>query len=113
MTRRRLVMNSTLVLVLALLSGVLLGVVFFGGLWWTVRRGLLSHVPALWFSASSLIRTAVALVGIYVVSHSEWRRLLACVLGFFLARVVVMHVSSKLAARADLPRLRRRREFEF
>jgi F1F0 ATPase subunit 2 len=106
-------MNSTLVLVLALLGGVLLGVLFFGGLWWTVRRGLHSPTPALWFSASSLIRTAVALLGLYVISHGERRRLLACLIGFFLARVVVMHVSRKLAALADLTRLRRRREFEF
>jgi F1F0 ATPase subunit 2 len=94
---------SVLALALALLSGVLLGAIFFGGLWWTVRRGLLSPVPALWFSASSLLRTAVALGGFYVVSHGEWRRLLACLLGFFLSRIVVMHVSHKLAALADPP----------
>jgi F1F0 ATPase subunit 2 len=106
-------MSSTPILVPALLSGVLLGAMFFGGLWWTVRRGLLSPVPALWFSASSLIRAAVLLGGFYVVSHAEWRRLLACLLGFFLARVVVMHVSRKLAALADPSNLRRRREFEL
>jgi F1F0 ATPase subunit 2 len=106
-------MNSTLVLAIALLSGTLLGVIFFGGLWWTVRRGLLSPVAALWFSASSLIRIAAAAGGFYVVSHGEWQRLLACLLGFFVARIVVMQVSRKLAALAHLPRLRRRCEFEF
>jgi hypothetical protein len=60
-----------------------------------------------------LIRTAVALGGFYVVSHAEWRRLLVCLLGFFLARLVVMNMSHKLAALADLPRSGRRREFEF
>jgi F1F0 ATPase subunit 2 len=113
MIRRRIVMNSTLVLVFALFSGVFLGVVFFGGLCWTVRRGLLSPLPALWFSASSLIRAVLAVVGFYVVSHGEWRRLLACLLGFFLARIVVMQVSRKLAVLAHFPRLRRRRELEF
>lgn len=104
-------MSSALVWVLGLLSGALLGLIFFGGLWWTVRRGLLSPVPALWFSVSWLIRTAVALGGFYVVSHGEWQRLLACLLGFFLARIVLMHVSRK---RITLPGpLRRRREFEF
>jgi F1F0 ATPase subunit 2 len=106
-------MNSTVVLVLALLSGALLGVIFFGGLWWTVRRGLLSPVPALWFSASSLIRIGVALLGFYVVSHGGWQRLLACLLGFFLARIVVVHVSRKGTAFADLSRSRLRREFEL
>jgi F1F0 ATPase subunit 2 len=91
------------VLALAFLSGVLLGVIFFGALWWTVRRGLLSPVPALWFSASSLIRTGVALGGFYIVSQGEWRRLLACLLGFFLARIVVLQASRKLAALEDPP----------
>jgi F1F0 ATPase subunit 2 len=104
---------TSILIALALLSGILLGVIFFGGLWWTVRRGLLSPVPAMWFSASSLIRTAVALAGFYVVSCGEWRRLLACLLGFFLARIVVMHVSHKLAALAHPPRPRPRHEFEF
>jgi F1F0 ATPase subunit 2 len=104
---------SALVLALSLLSGALLGVIFFGGLWWTVRRGLLSPVPVVWFSASSLIRTAVALEGFFVVSHGEWQRLLACLLGFLLARIAVMHVSRKFAARVDFLGSRRRREFEF
>jgi F1F0 ATPase subunit 2 len=106
-------MSSTLVWVFALFSGVLLGVIFFGGLLWTVRRGLLSLLPALWFSASWLIRTALVLVGFYVVSHGEWQRLLGCLLGFFLARILVVHVSRKLVALAHFPRLGRRREFEF
>jgi F1F0 ATPase subunit 2 len=103
MARDRMMMNSTPVLALALLSGALLGVIFFGGLWWTVRHGLLSPVPALWFTASSLIRTAVILGGLYVVSHGEWRRLMACLFGFFLARIVVMHASRKLVAFAAPP----------
>jgi F1F0 ATPase subunit 2 len=99
-------MISTLTLALALLGGILLGVIFFGGLWWTVRHGLLLPAPALWFSASSLIRTAVALGGFYVVSHGEWRRLLACLLGFFLARIIVMHASRKLAALTAPPMIK-------
>ena len=36
-------MNETGSLVLALLTGVLLGAMFFGGLWWTVRKGAASR----------------------------------------------------------------------
>jgi F1F0 ATPase subunit 2 len=105
MTSDRAMINSALALALGLSSGILLGAIFFGGLWWTVRRGLLSRVPALWFSASSLLRTAVALAGFYVVSQGDWPKLLACLLGFFLARIVVMHESGKLAARG-YPRIK-------
>jgi F1F0 ATPase subunit 2 len=75
---------------LAALSGVLLGGIFFGGLWWTTRRGMLSTAPALWFSGSLLIRTIAALGGFYVVSQGEWSRLPACLLGFLLARSVII-----------------------
>jgi hypothetical protein len=51
-------MNETVILVLAGSAGVLLGVFFFGGLWWTVRRGLSSKRPALCFSAASCCERA-------------------------------------------------------
>jgi F1F0 ATPase subunit 2 len=75
---------------LAALSGILLGGMFFGGLWWTIRRGMLSTTPALWFSGSLLIRTTAALGGFYVVSQGERLRLPACLLGFFLARFMII-----------------------
>ncbi len=74
---------------MASLAGILLGAVFFGGLWWTVRKGLSSQLSALWFFGSLLLRTGIALAGFYFVSHGEWPKLLACLLGFLLARVAV------------------------
>ncbi len=83
-------MDDPLTLVLALLVGALLGVVFYGGLWWTVRKGVTSPRPALWFFGSMLARTGVVLVGFYLVSGGRWERLLACLLGFVVARVLVV-----------------------
>jgi F1F0 ATPase subunit 2 len=91
-------MTSKLDLALAALSGVLLGVGFFGGLWWTVQRGILSAAPALWFLGSLLIRTAAVVGGFYLVSQGDWRRLLVCLLGFLLARFAVMRVSQTFTA---------------
>jgi F1F0 ATPase subunit 2 len=87
---RRTAMIKGLEFGLAALSGLLLGGMFFGGLWWTIRRGTLSRAPALWFSGSLLIRTTAALGGFYVVSQGEWLRLPACLLGFLLARFVII-----------------------
>ena len=39
-------------------AGALLGVFFFGGLWWTVQKGVASERPAFWFLGSLLVRTA-------------------------------------------------------
>jgi len=82
-------MNETLTWALAGLAGGLLGAIFFGGLWWTVRKGISSPRPALWFLGSALLRMSIVLAGFYFVSGGEWKRLVACLVGFIIARVVV------------------------
>ncbi|MEP7366587.1 MAG: ATP synthase subunit I [Acidobacteriota bacterium] len=86
-------MHESVGLVMALLAGVFLGSVFFGGLWWTVRRGLSSKQPALWFFGSTLLRTAIVLAGFYLVSGGHWQRLVACLLGLVIARQLVIPIT--------------------
>lgn len=97
-------MSEAATLVLAWLAGGVLGLFFFGGLWWTVRKGVTAQQPALWFIGSILLRMCVALAGFYIVSNRHLDRLLFCLLGFFLARMVVMRltrVSEKPACLAE------------
>ncbi len=82
-------MNEALRLALALVVGMLLGAVFFGGLWWTVRKGVSAKQPALWFLGSLLLRIGIVLTGFYFVSGGHWERLLVCLLGFVIARFIV------------------------
>lgn len=82
-------MNDIFILVLAGMAGGVLGAIFFGGLWWTVRKGLASPQPALWFFVSMLLRTGITLAGFYFVGGGHWERLLLCLAGFLLARLVV------------------------
>ena len=81
--------TETFPLVLAGIAGGALGAIFFGGLWWTVRQGVWSRQPALWFLGSMLLRTTVTLAGLYFVGREHWERWLLCLLGFVLARLVV------------------------
>ncbi len=80
------------ILALSLVAGLVLGGIFFGGLWWTIRRGVASARPWLWFGGSLILRLGVALGGFYYVSGGEWQRLLACLLGFLLARLTVIQL---------------------
>ena len=82
-------MNDFLFLAPALAAGLLLGAFFFGGLWWTVIRGVSSQRPALWFFGSMLLRMSITLAGFYFVGRENWERWLLCLLGFVLARLVV------------------------
>ena len=83
-------MSDNFSLALALIAGALLGVFFFGGLWWTVRKGVTSHWPAFWFLGSLLLRTSVILVGFLLVSEREFVKLLVCFLGFLFAKVTIV-----------------------
>lgn len=84
-------MAETLLLLLALAGGLMLGVFFYGGLLWTVQRGLGSPRPALRFLASYLLRTGIAMAGFYALSD-RWPKLLMCLLGFLAARSLVMRL---------------------
>ncbi len=75
--------------VLSVTVGFVIGLFFFAGLWWTVRRAVISKYPALWFIGSMLLRVAVTLAGFYWVSADQWWRLLLCTAGFIVARPVV------------------------
>jgi F1F0 ATPase subunit 2 len=86
-------MNEPLSLALALVTGVLLGAMFFGGLWWTVRKGVSSKRPALWIFCSLLLRMSIALAGVYLICAGHWERLLVCLLGFVIARLIVMRLT--------------------
>jgi F1F0 ATPase subunit 2 len=82
-------MNETLSLTPALVSGILLGAIFFSGLWWTVCKSVSSKRPALWFFGSLLLRMSIALAGFYFVSGGHWERLLVCLVGFVMARLIM------------------------
>lgn len=80
-------MNESLTLALALGAGLLLGTAFFVGLWWTVRQAVSSRWVFLWFLGSMLLRTGLVVFGLYLVCGADWKRWLAGLLGFVIARL--------------------------
>ena len=83
-------MSDNLSLTLVFFAGGLLGVFFFGGLWWTVSRGVTSDWPAVWFLGSLLLRTGMMLAGFLLVSQGDYIKLAVCFLGFLLTRFVIV-----------------------
>lgn len=86
-------MSDLSVWLLAWAAGGVLGAIFFGGLWWTVRRSLTSAQPALWLFGSLLLRITLVLAGFYLVAGGRWERALACLLGFVMARGLLIWLS--------------------
>lgn len=88
---------------LAAAAGVLIGLLYFGMLWWTVRRMVSARSPALLAMASFLIRTAVAAAGIVAVARGKPLPLLAAVAGFLVGRTILVRiVGAPLRAAIDV-----------
>lgn len=83
-------MSEAIIIPVILIVGILLGIFFFGGLWWTTKRGLVSKYPALWFLGSLLIRIGITVTIFYFISRDHWERALFCLLGFIIARSIIM-----------------------
>jgi F1F0 ATPase subunit 2 len=86
-------MNEFLYLLIALLEGVLLGVFFFGGLWWTVRKLSSAKHVALLFLGSMVLRTGIVVLGFYFIIGDNWQHLIAGLLGFVIARMVITRLT--------------------
>jgi F1F0 ATPase subunit 2 len=89
-------MNETLFMILAFIGGLVLGVLFFGGLWLTVKKSVTSKIPALWVFGSFFLRIGITLIGFYYLSLGHWQRLLICVLGFVAARYIVIRFTKSI-----------------
>ena len=84
----------------AILGGFALGTFFFVGLWWTVRRGVISAQPAVVFLGSVVFRTLAVMVGFYCLSRGDWRNVVGSLAGFVLARFFVTR-SARFSFRAE------------
>lgn len=85
-------------LALVLLFGAALGLVFFGGLWWTALRMARPGHSALLPLASYLVRMAVFVGGFLFALQGAWERALACLAGFLAARALVRRRVARAAS---------------
>lgn len=83
-------MNESLVVVLSLASGILLGLFYFGGLWMTLAHLGQSRQPALLTLASFLARSALCLYGFYLVAGHGLEALAFCLAGFISLKLALI-----------------------
>lgn len=87
-------MIEALPLILSAAAGLLAGAFFFGALWLTVVRLSDSNHPARLFILSNLIRFPAVLGVFYFVGRGHADRLIACLVGFTLARLLANRLIS-------------------
>ena len=76
---------------LAALGGALLGLFYYAGLWFTLRRLPQQTHPALWVFGSFILRLAVSMAGFYFILGPDRNlpRLGVALLAFIVARVLL------------------------
>lgn len=84
-------MTLVAVTILALAAGAVLGTIFYGGLWFTLRRLPGSPSPARLMITSYFWRMAVCLASFYLIARAGgWQALVICMAGFLAARTVMV-----------------------
>lgn len=73
-------------LLISFIVGAAIGVIYFAGLWETVRKLADAEKPVRRVAVSYALRMALALSGFYFVMQGEWERLAAAMVGFLLMR---------------------------
>ncbi|BBM85834.1 ATP synthase subunit I [Candidatus Uabimicrobium amorphum] len=76
---------------ISLCCGILLGILHFGGLWWTIAF-VTKHKNAHVLLLSAFVRMGITLSGFYLVMSGRSERLLLCLLGFVLARYTLSFI---------------------
>ncbi len=89
-------MNETALMILAFVAGIGLGILFFGVLWFTVKKSITSNTPVLWVLGSFFLRISTTLLGFYFIGSGNWERLLICLAGFIIARFIVIHFTKSI-----------------
>lgn len=89
-------MSEILYMILAFIAGIAFGVFFFAGLWFTIKKAVLAKTPAVWFFGSFFLRIAVVMIGFYYIIQGGWQRLVICVIGFMIARVLVTQYTKSI-----------------
>lgn len=76
-------------LAVSLAVGIMLGILFYGGLWMTVRRLMAARNPIALTLGSLLVRTAVVVAGLLLVARGQWPNALVFLAGFVMGRIAV------------------------
>ena len=83
-------MSNFLYLLVSLPLGFFLGILYFSSLWWTVRQLPTAQQPIFLIIGSLIGRLSVAIFGFYILMNGSWERLLVALLGFILARSILI-----------------------
>jgi F1F0 ATPase subunit 2 len=81
------IVMDILIYIISFTIGLILGLFYFGALWFTLLYLYKTKWPVLVVMVSFIVRMGVTLLGFYLVMGGHWERLLIALGGFILARI--------------------------
>lgn len=81
--------------VLGVVAGACLGLVFFGGLWWTTQRLVTAREPGLLLAGSLIARLAILALGLIVLARADPAALVGALFGLIAVRIVMIRAASQ------------------
>lgn len=67
-------------------AGVIIGLLFFGGLWLTLNKLMGAKHWSFWLGVSFLIRSSITVAAFWLLGAGDWQRLVALATGFTIVR---------------------------
>ena len=77
-------------MVISFLIGLLLGILYFGGLYYSTKKFNKVKRPALFMILSFIIRMGILLIGFYYLAKIDYRNVLIGLVGVILVRVIMV-----------------------
>jgi len=78
-----------------LFVGIILGIIFFGGLYLTVEKLKTVKSPSILLLLSFFLRMAILLGGLYLVSRNGFKDILFALLGIILVKFVMIFLAKR------------------
>ncbi len=82
--------EHSLAVIGSLVWGAILGLVYFGGLWLTVRRVTTGKHQAIVMLGSFIIRNALMVIGFFPVIRQGWQYALICLASIIIVRFILI-----------------------
>lgn len=90
-------MSVLLVLLIIFITGVLVGLVFFWGLWKTVHKLNQVRYPAVLILGSLVLRFCLVLIALYLLAQKgSWEHLLVAAIGFALSGLLFIYRTQRI-----------------
>lgn len=82
-------------MIIGFFGGIILGIIFFGGLYWSVNQLAKVRYPAVLMIASAFVRMGILLFGIFLLADNNIKNMLSIVVGIILVKVVMIFTVQK------------------